>query len=127
MLHLAGALCGVCQKALIGVRDGAFCPVCECPIHIDCARSATAETPLTVCPRCGASKELAKQWLAKVASYEKENQGGEKAYHRQRMIKHGLVAFLFSGLPALVFILVWNFIREIYQWVMRRKKSAPKP
>ena len=61
MPHLAGAPCGVCQQPLIGARDGAYCPVCESPIHLDCVRAATADTPPTVCPRCGTLKRLGNQ------------------------------------------------------------------
>ena len=71
MPHLAGAPCGVCQQLLIGVRDGAFCPVCECPVHLDCAHSATAET---LCPRCGAQKKLAEQWRERELACEREKQ-----------------------------------------------------
>jgi hypothetical protein len=72
MPHLAGAACGVCRNELMGFRDGAFCPTCESPVHIDCARSATAETPETVCPRCGTQKRVAKQWREREAACENE-------------------------------------------------------
>lgn len=61
MPQLAGSPCGVCRQPLLGARDGAFCPVCESPIHLGCAKSATSSTLPTVCPRCGTLKTVAKQ------------------------------------------------------------------
>ena len=72
MPQLAGAPCGVCQKPLMGVRDGAFCPECESPVHLECARAAGADTQPTVCRRCGASKLLAKRWREYEAACDRE-------------------------------------------------------
>ena len=81
MPHLAGAPCGVCRKALLGARDGAFCPVCESPIHLECAKSATRDTPPTVCPRCGTLKSVAKQSREYEQACERERLAEEFAHN----------------------------------------------
>ena len=104
MPHLAGAACGVCRNELMGFRDGAFCPVCESPVHIDCARSATADTPENVCPRCGTSKNVAKQWREREAACENELEAEDMKEITKTSLKRG-VEFTGEAGIALVTIL----------------------
>jgi hypothetical protein len=48
-------------QPLIGIRDGAFCPQCECPVHMECAQKDKPDV-LGHCPRCGSINKVAKKW-----------------------------------------------------------------
>ncbi len=103
MPHLAGAACGLCRKELMGFRDGAFCPKCESPVHIDCARSATAETPETVCPRCGTQKKVAKQWRERETACENELEEEETKEITKSSLKRGVE---FTGDAGIAFVAI---------------------
>lgn len=62
MPHLAGAPCGVCRQPLLGIRDGAFCPRCECPVHLECAKKEKPTELPGRCQRCGSINRVAKKW-----------------------------------------------------------------
>lgn len=53
MGQLAGTRCGVCNQTILGLRDGAFCPDCESPVHVACASAPPQPSPVGHCPRCG--------------------------------------------------------------------------
>ncbi len=53
MTQLAGNHCGICGQSILGVRDGAFCPTCESPVHVACVSSLQGASAEGRCPQCG--------------------------------------------------------------------------
>lgn len=102
MPQLAGAPCGVCHQPLIGVRDGAFCPECECPVHVDCVRKKNVLLPREHCRRCGSLDATAEKWRR----YE-DASDDERAWDARRIILVGLFpVFLLIGLRVFGFYIV---------------------
>ena len=86
MPQLAGAPCGVCQQPLIGIRDGAFCPECECPVHVDCVRKEGMSAPRGHCSRCGSVNRVAAKWRRLEDAAD-----DERAWDAKRIVVVGLI------------------------------------
>lgn len=57
MLQLVGQICALCEKPIVSILDGDFCPSCTCPVHNGC-RIARANQP-GCCATCGADARIA--------------------------------------------------------------------
>ncbi len=125
MPHLAGAPCGVCQQPLIGIRDGAFCPRCEGPVHAACAKQSAEEYPAGICRRCGSSKVHSKKWRIKVAAYKAEDEAAEVADEWPRALTYSLLGGSFIGRCATIAVVTVQMIEELNHWFRRRSKPAP--
>ncbi len=123
MPHLAGAACGVCRKELMGFRDGAFCPTCESPVHVGCARSATTDTPATVCPRCGTPKNVAEQWRERETACENESES-ENSQAKPRSVFTKWMK-LFGIFDVLVFSLLKRLFNSDDETPSHLKPAAP--
>jgi hypothetical protein len=93
MSHLAGSTCGVCQQAIRGFSDGAYCPECEVPVHQRCARPPADGQGTGLCPRCGAPKERGAESVRRETTSHREMEISEAKRHLHR----GLL-FLIGGL-----------------------------
>ena len=118
MPHLAGAPCGVCQKPLLGLRDGAFCPKCECPVHIECVREEGTRPPQGHCSRCGSVSKVAMKWRR----YE-DAADDERAWDAKRIVFVGLIPVffylgirLFGGLILIPIVLIVFGVIGHWSW-----------